>query len=80
MRTTTRKSKQTKVHKTLKMKTWKNKTKLSVSEKEIFLAHFFFNIIRLETEMGRSLKNFRIIKIQREAPFSHEMKGTSTVC
>lgn len=29
--------------------------------------------------MGRSLKNFRIIEIQKETHFSHKIKGISTV-
>lgn len=31
-------------------------------QEKIFLGKFLSNIIRLETEMGRALKNFRIIK------------------
>lgn len=46
-------------------------------QEKSFLGKFLSNIIRLETEMGRALKNFRIIT--RETPFSHKMKGTSTV-
>lgn len=46
-------------------------------QEKIFLGKFLSNIIRRETEVGRALKNFRIIT--RETPFSHKMKGTSTV-
>lgn len=76
----TRKSKQT--NKTLQNSIKEDMEKeknLSVSEKEFFQAHFFFNIIRLETEIVRSLKKFRLIEIQKETNFSHKMKGISTV-